>query len=144
MENKKVLKKLLADTYVLYLKLQNFHWNIKGPKFRELHLMFEEQYTEINVAIDEIAERITTLGDVAPGTFKQFLELSTINQNEELPNNTDEMLKELIKAHNIVSETCLNGIKVFEEQNDPVTVDLFTGRASVHQKFNWMFKSILE
>ena len=137
------LSALLADTYTLYLKTHNFHWNVTGPLFTTLHQMFEQQYTELATAVDEIAERIRALGEKAPGTFKQFQKLSSVEQEENLPNAV-EMVASLVHAHEQVDQTAKRAHAIAQKAGDEVTVDLLVGRMNVHQKTAWMLRSMLE
>lgn len=134
------LTKVLADTYTLYLKTQNFHWNVKGPMFRSLHMLFEEQYTELARAIDEIAERIRSLGAYAPGSFRDYLELTSIEEaTGEL--KAEVMLKALANDQAAIRETIGQTISIASELNDDVTTDLMVRRADVHEKSEWMLRS---
>lgn len=136
------LTRLLADTYTLYLKTHSYHWNVTGPRFRDLHLLFEEQYTELATAVDEIAERIRTLGYPAPGTFREYLELTTI---EEIPGApaAEQMLEDLVTAQEIVVRTCREILPAAQEANDESTVGLVADRMSTHEKAAWMLRSLL-
>lgn len=134
---------LLADTYTLYLKTHNFHWNVTGPMFNTLHLMFEEQYTELAQAVDEIAERIRALGFPAPGTYKQFAELSSIEETEGVP-DAQEMIRELVQGQEAVVRTARKVLPIAAEVNDEPTVDLLTQRMQVHEKNAWMLRSLLQ
>jgi len=134
------LSKLLADTYVLYLKTHNFHWNVKGPRFRELHLMWEEQYTAMWQDVDIIAERIRSLGEPAPGTYKQYNELATVKEVEGVP-DADTMLAELVNGHETVVRTARAALPVASEAHDEVTVDLLTQRLEFHEKTAWMLRT---
>ena len=127
------LASLLADTYTLYLQTHNFHWNVTGPQFRTLHLMFEEQYTEMATAVDEIAERIRALGMRAPGTYKEFSKLTKL---EERDNVTDakEMTKLLVLGHETVVRTCRQILPVAQEAADEASADLLVGRMALHEK----------
>lgn len=134
------LTKVLADTYTLYLKTQNFHWNVKGPMFRSLHMLFEEQYTELAMAIDEIAERIRSLGAYAPGSFCDYLELTSIEEaTGEL--KAEAMLEVLANDQATIRKTIGQAICVASELNDDVTTDLMVRRADVHEKSEWMLRS---
>jgi starvation-inducible DNA-binding protein len=137
------LAKCLADSYILYLKTHNFHWNVTGPHFAELHSLFEKQYTEISGAIDEIAERIRALGVLAPGSFSQFKELTAIEEETGHP-PAEEMIKQLVEAHEQVARTARQAMPTAEEAKDAPTVDLLTRRMEVHQKNAWMLRSLLE
>ncbi len=134
---------LLADTYTLYLKTHNFHWNVTGPMFNTLHLMFEEQYTELAQAVDEIAERIRALGFPAPGTYKQFAELSSIEETEGVP-DAQEMIRQLVQGQEAVVRTARKVLPIAAEVNDEPTVDLLTQRMQVHEKNAWMLRSLLQ
>lgn len=136
------LKVLLADSYTLYLQTHNFHWNITGPQFRDLHLMFEEQYIELADAVDLIAERIRTLGVAAPGTYKAFSELSNIKETEGVPSAT-EMLTLLTKGHEQVVKTCREVLKPAQEADDESTASLVSDRMRLHEKTAWMLRSML-
>lgn len=136
------LKVLLADSYTLYLQTHNFHWNITGPQFRDLHLMFEEQYTELADAVDLIAERIRTLGVAAPGTYKAFAELSNIKEVDGVPSAT-EMLTILTKGHEQVVKTCREVLKPAQEADDESTASLVSDRMRLHEKTAWMLRSML-
>ncbi|MBO1254586.1 DNA starvation/stationary phase protection protein [Alteromonas sp. 5E99-2] len=136
------LKKLLADSYTLYLQTHNFHWNVEGPQFRELHLMFEEHYTELSTAVDEIAERIRTLGVAAPGTYKSFAELSSIKEVEGVP-TASEMVALLNSAHEQVVKTCREVLKVAQDADDESTAAVVSDRMRVHEKTAWMLRASL-
>ncbi|HAU92094.1 MAG TPA: DNA starvation/stationary phase protection protein [Alteromonas sp.] len=137
------LKKLLADSYTLYLQTHNFHWNVTGPQFRELHLMFEEHYTELAVAVDDIAERIRTLGVAAPGTYKAFAELSAIEEVEGVP-EASEMVQLLTHAHEQVVKTCREALKVAQQADDESSVALISDRMRVHEKTAWMLRAMVQ
>ncbi|MDO6692113.1 Dps family protein [Aliiglaciecola sp. 3_MG-2023] len=136
------LKKLLADSYTLYLQTHNFHWNVTGPQFRELHLMFEEHYTELAVAVDDIAERIRTLGMVAPGTYKEFAKLSAIKEVDGVP-ASEEMVKILLQGHEQVVKTCREALKVAQDADDESSAALVSDRMRVHEKTAWMLRATL-
>lgn len=136
------LKRLLADSYTLYLKTHNYHWNITGPRFRELHLMFEEQYTELATAVDDIAERIRTLGEFAPGTYKQFSELATIKEDTSIP-SAEAMIKQLLHDNEAVVRTAKEIVAILDGANDEGTQGLVDGRIEVHEKTAWMLRSSL-
>ncbi|WP_439135220.1 Dps family protein [Pseudomaricurvus sp.] len=136
------LKNLLADSYTLYLQTHNFHWNVTGPQFRELHLMFEEHYTELAVAVDDIAERIRTLGVIAPGTYKAFAKLSSIEEVEDIPTAT-EMVKILTQGHEQVVKTCRQVLKQAQEAEDESSAALVSDRMRIHEKTAWMLRAIL-
>lgn len=137
------LSRLLADTYTLYLKTHNFHWNVTGPRFTTLHVMWEQHYTELAVAVDDIAERIRTLGEFAPGSYKQFAELASIEEETGNP-NADEMTRQLTKGHEAVVKTARSILPLVQEASDEATVDLLVGRMQVHEKTAWMLRSLLE
>ncbi|MGD8859118.1 MAG: Dps family protein [Myxococcales bacterium] len=137
------LSKLLADSYTLFLKTHNFHWNVTGPMFQTLHTMFEEQYTELAVAVDEIAERIRALGHPAPGSYSAFARLSTIRDTDGVPSAT-EMIKFLVEGHETVVRTARGILPVADEARDESSADLVTQRLQVHEKTAWMLRSLLE
>lgn len=137
------LSKLLADTYTLYLKTHNFHWNVTGPMFQTLHLMFETQYTELALAVDLIAERIRSLGVYAPGTYKQFSTLSSIKEEDGIPKAQD-MIRLLVEGQEAVVRTARSLYDVVEKANDEATADLLTQRIQLHEKTAWMLRSLLE
>ncbi len=134
------LKQVLADSYALYVKTQNFHWNVTGPSFRSLHLLFEEQYTDLAAAIDEIAERIRTLGEKAPGSFKSYTSRTKISDGDE---NTEasEMVKQLAEDQKKIVESLKVAFDSASEAGDEATVDLMVGRITVHEKNGWMLNS---
>ncbi|MEO1065095.1 MAG: Dps family protein [Actinomycetota bacterium] len=136
------LSRLLADTYGLYLKTHNYHWNVVGPMFNTLHLMFEEEYNELALAVDEIAERIRTLGAPAPGTYRQFAALSSIDEDDDSP-DAMEMVRRLVTSHETVVRTARSIFPVVEAANDEPTADLLTQRMQVHEKTAWMLRSLL-
>ena len=135
------LSKVLADSYTLYLQTHNFHWNVTGPQFRELHLMFEEHYTELAEAVDDIAERIRTLGFTAPGTYKEFARLSSVEEVDGVP-EANEMVDILTKGHEQVVRTCRSVIKMTDEVFDEGTADLLMARMSLHEKTAWMLRAL--
>lgn len=137
------LSHLLADTYTLYLKTHNFHWNVTGPMFQTLHLMFETQYTELALAVDVIAERIRSLGMPAPGTYKQYAQLSSIKEEEGIPKAQD-MIRLLVEGQESVVRTARSLYPVVESANDEATADLLTQRIQLHEKSAWMLRSLLE
>lgn len=139
----KGLSKLLADSYSLYLKTHNYHWNVTGPQFNSLHTMFETQYTELATAVDEIAERIRALGHLAPGSYKEFSALSSVSEgNSELSAN--EMIKDLVESQEAVVRTCRGVFPAAEEASDEPSCDLLTTRMQLHEKNAWMLRSLLE
>lgn len=137
------LSRLLADTYTLYLKTHNFHWNVTGPMFQTLHLMFETQYTELAAAVDLIAERIRALGSPAPGTYTEFARLSTVKEPDGVP-SAQEMIRQLVQDQEAVVRTARSIFKVVDEASDEPTADLLTQRMQVHEKTAWMLRSLLE
>jgi len=137
------LSRLLADTYTLYLKTHNFHWNVTGPMFNTLHLMFEGQYTELALAVDGVAERIRALGHPAPGSYKQYAELSSIEEETDVPKAVD-MIRQLVAGHERVAKTAREIFPSAEEASDESTADLLTQRMQIHEKTAWMLRSLLE
>ena len=137
------LSHLLADTYTLYLKTHYFHWNVTGPMFNTLHLMFEGQYTELALAVDLVAERIRSLDIYAPGTYRDFVKLSSIKESESVPNAQD-MIKELVAGHEAVCRTARSVFPAAETASDEATADLLTQRLQLHEKTAWMLRSLLE
>lgn len=136
------LARALADTYVLYLKTQNFHWNVTGPHFHDLHLLFESQYEELAEAVDLLAERIRALGFPTPASFAQFSQLTSIKEEQGVPPAND-MVKQLLHDHEKVIKTLYDVIAKPEAANDVSTVDLYTIRLTAHTKAAWMLRSIL-
>ena len=136
------LSRLLADTYTLYLKTHNFHWNVTGPMFNTLHLMFEAQYTELSLAVDAIAERIRALGFPAPGTYAAYARLSSIKEEEGVPNAQD-MIKLLVQGQEAVVRTARGIFPLLDKVSDEPTADLLTQRMQVHEKTAWMLRSLL-
>lgn len=134
------LKHLLADSYTLYLQTHNFHWNVTGPRFRTMHLMFEEHYIELAVAVDEIAERIRTLNVMAPGTYKAFAELSSIEEFEVVPAAMD-MSTILYRGHEQVVKTCREVLGSAQACGDESTAALVSDRMRVHEKTAWMLRA---
>ena len=137
------LAHLLADTYTLYLKTHNFHWNVTGPMFQTLHSMFEGQYNDLALAVDEIAERIRTLGFPAPGTYKAFAKLSSIKEDDGVPSATD-MIRQLVEAHETCARTAREAFPACDKASDEPTADLLTQRMQDHEKTAWMLRSLLE
>ena len=137
------LSKLLADSYSLFLMTHNFHWNVVGPQFRSLHMMFEEQYTELFTGVDEIAERIRSLGLAAPGTFKQFESLASFSIPEGVM-NARAMLLALVEAQEAVVRTARATLPVADAANDQPTLDLLTRRMEVHEKNAWMLRAMTQ
>jgi starvation-inducible DNA-binding protein len=137
------LKHLLADTYTLYLQTHNFHWNVTGPQFRELHLLFEEHYTELAVAVDDIAERIRTLGVYAPGTYKEFAQLSNIREVEGVP-SAQQMTEILTASHEQVVRTCREVLEKAHAGEDESSAALISDRMRIHEKTAWMLRAMLQ
>ena len=138
----KGLSKLLADSFTLYLMTHNFHWNVTGPMFNTLHLMFEAQYTELSLAVDAIAERIRALGFPAPGTYAAYARLSSIKEEEGVPNAQD-MIKLLVQGQEAVVRTARGIFPLLDKVSDEPTADLLTQRMQVHEKTAWMLRSLL-
>ncbi len=136
------IKRVLADTYTLYLQTHNFHWNVTGSQFRELHLMFEEHYNELAIAVDDIAERIRTLGVAAPGTYKSFAELSSIKEVEGVP-EAKQMVEILNHSHETVVRTCREALKIAQEADDESSAALISDRMRTHEKAAWMLRSLI-
>jgi starvation-inducible DNA-binding protein len=136
------LSRLLADTYTLYLKTHNFHWNVTGPMFNTLHLMFEQQYTELALAVDLIAERIRALGFPAPGSYGQYAKLSSIKEEDGVP-AANEMIRQLVAGQEAVVRTARHVFPTVDKANDEPTADLLTQRMQVHEKNAWMLRSLL-
>jgi starvation-inducible DNA-binding protein len=139
----KGLSALLADSYTLYLMTHNFHWNVTGPDFNSLHLMFMGQYTEQWNALDIIAERIRALGHPAPGTYKEFVKLASIREVEGVP-SSDDMIRHLVAAQEATARTARKQFPVVNAANDQPTADVLTQRLDVHEKTAWMLRSLLE
>ncbi len=137
------LSRLLADEYTLYLKTHNFHWNVTGPMFNTLHLMFETQYTELATAVDVIAERIRALGEPAPGSYAAFGRLSSIKEADGVP-VAEEMIRQLVIGQEAVVKTARSILPIAEKTNDQPTLDLVTQRMQIHEKNAWMLRSLLE
>lgn len=137
------LSKLLADSYTLYLMTHNFHWNVKGPMFNTLHVMFMQQYSEQWTALDLIAERIRALDFPAPGTYKEFVKLASIKEVEGVPKAT-EMIRLLVDAQEATARTARGMLPLADKANDQPTLDLLTQRLDVHEKTAWMLRSLLE
>ncbi len=137
------LSRLLADTYTLYLKTHNFHWNVTGPMFQTLHLMFETQYNELALAVDLIAERIRSLGFPAPGTYQQYARLSSIKEETDIPKAQD-MIRLLVAGQEAVVRTARSLYPAVEAAADEATADLLTQRIQLHEKTAWMLRSLLE
>ena len=137
------LSALLADTYTLYLKTHYFHWNVTGPMFQTLHLMFETQYNELALAVDSIAERIRALGVQAPSTSREFMALSSIEESEGVP-KAIEMISQLVEGQEAVVRTARSLYALVEQAHDEATADLLTQRIQLHEKTAWMLRSLLE
>ena len=137
------LSRVLADTYSLYLKTHNFHWNVEGPMFNTLHLMFMDQYTELWNALDAIAERIRSLGYAAPGTNSEFARLTSIDETPGVPDAMD-MVRLLVAGHEAVARTARSIFPLADAASDEPTADLLTQRLDVHEKAAWMLRSLLE
>ena len=137
------LARLLADSYTLYLKTHNFHWNVTGPMFNTLHLMFEQQYTELAAAVDLVAERIRALGFPAPGTYKDYSRLSSIAEVEGVP-SAEEMIADLVKGQEAVVRTARAVFPTVDRASDEASADLLTQRMQLHEKNAWMLRSLLE
>lgn len=136
------LSVLLADTYTLYLKTHNYHWNVQGPMFATLHAMFETQYVELALAVDQIAERIRSLGAPAPGTYREFAGLANVAEDTDRPSAVD-MVARLVAAHETVARTARSAFPVVEGAHDAPSADLLTQRLQVHEKTAWMLRSLL-
>lgn len=137
------LSRLLADSYTLYLKTHNYHWNVTGPMFQTLHLMFEQQYNELALAVDALAERIRSLGFPAPGTYLEFQELSSIKEEKGVP-QAQKMIQNLVDAHHAAIRTARSVFPLVEKVHDEASADLLTQRMQIHEKTAWMLRSLLE
>jgi starvation-inducible DNA-binding protein len=137
------LSRLLADTYILYLKTHNFHWNVEGPMFQTLHQMFMDQYTEAWNAIDPIAERIRALGHYAPGSYKQYVKLASVKEADGVP-KAAQMVRQLIEGQETVARTARSVLPIADRANDQPTLDLLTQRLDIHEKNAWMLRSLLK
>ncbi len=137
------LSRFLADTYTLYLKTHNFHWNVTGPMFQTLHLMFMDQYNEAWMAVDLVAERIRALGFPAPGSYAEFSRLTSIPESEGVPKAKD-MIRELVAGQETVARTARSIFPIAEKAGDQPTLDLLTQRMQIHEKNAWMLRSLLE
>lgn len=136
------LKKLLADSYTLYLQTHNFHWNVTGPMFPQLHAMFEVQYTELSIAVDDVAERIRSLGIAAPGTYKAFAELSSIKEVDGVP-DAAEMISLLTLGHEQVVRTCRAALTQAQSADDESSASLISDRMRIHEKTAWMLRALI-
>jgi len=139
----KGLSRLLADTYTLYLKTHNYHWNVTGPMFQPLHTVFEKEYNDLALAVDQIAERIRTLGMPAPGSYSEYAKLATIKEETGNP-TSNEMLQTLVEDNETVVRTARSIIEEIEKAKDESSLELITGRMTVHEKTAWMLRSFLE
>lgn len=137
------LSRVLGDTYTLYLKTHNYHWNVTGPMFQTLHLMFEGQYNELALAVDLIAERIRALGFFAPGSYAAYGELTSIPESKDVP-SAEEMIRELVAGHEQVARTARAVFPIADSADDQPTADLLTQRLQVHEKTAWMLRSLLD
>lgn len=137
------LARVLADSYTLYLKTHNFHWNVTGPMFQTLHLMFETQYNELALAVDQVAERIRALGLPAPGTYAEFAKLTSIAEDKGVPSAQD-MIRLLVTGHETVARTAREAFAAAEAAGDQPSCDLLTQRMQAHEKSAWMLRSLLE
>jgi starvation-inducible DNA-binding protein len=136
------LSHLLADSYTLYLKTHNYHWNVTGPMFTTLHQMFEDHYTEMATAVDDIAERIRIIGHPAPGSYKQFSKLTSIEEEDGIP-SAHSMISNLLKGHETVVRTAKSILPAVDEANDEGTLALLSSRIELHEKTAWMLRSML-
>lgn len=139
----KGLSRILAESFILYMKTHNYHWNVKGPMFQTLHVLFETQYTELWGALDQIAERIRALGFAAPGTLKEFLKLGSMNEIEGVP-SAEDMIRDVLVGSELVSRLCRDLLKVADKASDDPTADLLTERIDIHEKNAWMLRSLLD
>lgn len=137
------LSRMLADSYTLYLKTHKFHWNVTGPMFQTLHLMFETQYTELALAVDSIAERIRALGFPAPGSYAEFAKLSSIKETAGVP-KAEEMIRQLVDGQEAVVRTARAVFAIADKAGDEASADLLTQRIQLHEKTAWMLRSLLE
>jgi starvation-inducible DNA-binding protein len=135
------LSRLLADTYTLYLKTHNYHWNVEGPMFNTLHLMFEQQYTELATAVDLIAERIRALGFPAPGSYSAFARLATVKEAGEQVPEAPEMIRQLARDQEQVAKTAREVFPLVEKAGDEPSADLLTQRMQIHEKTAWMLRA---
>lgn len=138
----KGLSRVLAESFLLYVKTHNYHWNVKGPMFQTLHVMFEEQYTELWTAMDAIAERIRSLGFPAPGTLKEYLALATIKELDGVP-SAEEMIRDVLAGSETVSRLSREVMAIADAAGDDSTADLLTQRMQVHEKNAWMLRSLI-
>ena len=138
------LSRLLADTYTLYLTTHNFHWNVTGPMFNSLHAMFMAQYTELWNAVDPIAERIRSLGHIAPGSYAQFGALTSLKDAPAVPPSALDMVRVLVEGHEAVARTARSVFPLADKASDEPTADLLTQRLTVHEQAAWMLRANLE
>ncbi len=136
------LAKVLADSYSLYIKTHNYHWNVTGPQFNALHTMFEQQYTELSVAVDEIAERIRALGFLAPGSYREFSALTSIEDGDNTL-SAEAMVADLVAGQETVVRTCRELIEIANDASDDPTADLLTVRMQTHEKTAWMLRAMI-
>lgn len=137
------LKLLLAESYSLLLKTQNYHWNVTGPHFHQLHLMFEEQYQALFAAVDEVAERIRALGELAPGSYAEFAKTSKLKEGDNTL-SAKEMVKDLVTSHHHIIDNCIKAIENARKEDDAVSEDLCIGLQTFHEKTSWMLQSLLD
>ena len=142
-EISKSLCKVLADSYTLYLKTHNYHWNVTGPMFQTLHTMFETQYNELALAVDAIAERIRALGEKAPGSYQEFSKLSSVEEETGNP-SAQKMIENLVRGNETIIKTAKSCFPIASDGNDEATADLLTQRIQIHEKTAWMLRSLLE
>lgn len=140
----RALSSFLASTYTLYTKTLYYHWNVTGPNFYGLHNLFEEQYQDLHVAGDELAERVRALGHMTPGTYKEFSELSVVKDDASPPTNAEKMCANLLHAHETCSQQARKVLEIADEASDEVTVDMMVARMTFHDKASWMLRSIIE
>ncbi len=138
------LNATLADTYALYMKTHAYHWNVTGPQFHTLHVMFEEQYNEMWTALDEIAERVRALGVFAPTSGKQFAEMSAIDNADDSPPPAGSMVERLLSDHETLIKRARNGLAIAEESGDAASADLLTVRIQTHEKTAWMLRAMTQ
>jgi starvation-inducible DNA-binding protein len=143
LEVTKTLSNLLANTYVLYLKTQNFHWNVTGPMFQPLHSLFESQYKALAEAVDEIAERIRAMGEYAPASLSQYLDLSLIEESIDVP-SAEGMVAQLLEDHETIVRAMRDSFEIIDDANDEVTADLFVQRMTFHEKTAWMLRATID
>nr|WP_319248271.1 DNA starvation/stationary phase protection protein [uncultured Celeribacter sp.] len=137
------IARVLADSYMLYMKAHNFHWNVEGPRFISLHAMFEDQYSDLADAMDDLAERIRALGEYAPGTHAQFAALTSITETEEQL-SAEDMLRETVRDYETICDTLKAGMELADDQGDDVTSGMLADRLEHHQKQLWMMRSLLK